>query len=118
VLVPGRVEPSAWLERAQIFAHTSRWEGFGIVLLEAMLAGLPIVGTRVSAIPEIVDDGTTGLLAPPGDSEAVAAALSLLLADPQRGRTLGQAGRQRAHDEFSVAHMTDRTIAVYESVMR
>ena len=72
----------------------------------------------MSAIPEIVDDGTTGLLAPPGDSEALAEALSLLLADPQRGRTLGEAGRQRAHDKFSVAQMTERTIAVYEGVVR
>ena len=74
VVVPGRVEPSAWLARADVFAHTSRWEGFGIVLLEAMLAGLPVVATRVSAIPEIVVDGKTGLLAAPGDSNAVAAA--------------------------------------------
>ena len=55
--------------RADVFAHTSRWEGFGIVLLEAMLAGLPIVATRVSAIPEIVVDGDTGILAEPGDAE-------------------------------------------------
>ena len=118
VVVPGRIEPSAWLARAQIFAHTSRWEGFGIVLLEAMLAGLPVVATHVSAIPEIVLDGTTGLLAPAGDAEAVAARLSDLLADPSRARTLGEAGRRRAHDEFSVARMTERTIAVYEGIAR
>ena len=67
VVLPGRVEPRAWLERADVFAHTSRWEGFGIVLLEAMLAGLPIVATRVSAVPEIVADGETGLLVEAGD---------------------------------------------------
>ena len=68
VLLPGRVEPSAWLARADVFVHTSRWEGFGIVLLEAMLAGLPVVATRVSAIPEIVVDGTTGVLTAAGRS--------------------------------------------------
>ena len=68
VVLPGRVEPSAWLARANVFAHTARWEGFGIVLLEAMLAGLPVVATRASAIPEIVVDGETGLLADPGDA--------------------------------------------------
>lgn len=118
VLVPGRVEPAAWLARADVFAHTSRWEGFGIVLLEAMLAGLPVVATRVSAIPEIVVDGTTGVLVPVGDFAAVAAALSDLLGDPKRRRALGEAGRRRAHDEFSVARMTERTMGVYESVVR
>ncbi len=113
VVVPGRVEPSAWLARADVFAHTSRWEGFGIVLLEAMLAGLPVVATRVSAIPEIVVDGETGLLAAPGDSNAIATALSSLLDDPARRRALGEAGRRRARDEFSVARMTERTIDVY-----
>jgi glycosyltransferase involved in cell wall biosynthesis len=118
VLLPGRVEPAAWLARADVFAHTSRWEGFGIVLLEAMLAGLPVVGTRVSAVPEIVVDEVTGILAPPGDEEAVAAALSALLADPERRHLLGEAGQRRARDEFSVARMADRTIAVYEGAGR
>jgi glycosyltransferase involved in cell wall biosynthesis len=114
VVLPGRVEPSAWLARADIFAHTSRWEGFGIVLLEAMLAGLPIVATAVSAIPEIVVDGETGVLTPPGEPEALAGALSALLDDPLRRRALGEAGRRRALGEFSVAKMAERTIAVYE----
>ena len=88
------------------------------MLLEAMLAGLPVVATRVSAVPEIVVDGTTGLLAPAGDAEAFAAALSRLLADPQRRRALGDAGRRRVHDEFSVARMAERTIDVYEGIAR
>jgi glycosyltransferase involved in cell wall biosynthesis len=117
-LLLGRVEPRAWLERADVFAHTSRWEGFGIVLLEAMLAGLPVVATRVSAIPEIVQDGRTGILTEPGDHETIAAALTSLLDDPHRRAELGAAGRRRAHEEFSVARMTERTIAVYESVLR
>lgn len=117
VLLPGRVEPSAWLARANVFAHTSRWEGFGIVLLEAMLAGLPVVATRASAIPEIVVDGETGLLVEPGDVEGVARSLNELLGDSERARRLGAAGRERAHAEFSVARMTDRTIRVYESVL-
>ncbi len=118
VVLPGRVEPSAWLARADVFAHTARWEGFGIVLLEAMLAGLPVVATRASAIPEIVVDGETGLLADPGDAAGVAAALDALLADPTRRRALGEAGRRRAREEFSVSRMTDRTLAVYERILR
>lgn len=118
VFLPGRLEPRAWLERADVFAHTSRWEGFGIVLLEAMLAGLPVVATRASAIPEIVCDGETGVLAPVGDHHAVAAGISGLLGDPDRRRRLGAAGLRRALDEFSVSRMTDRTLAVYEDASR
>ena len=98
-----------------MFVHTSRWEGFGIVLLEAMLASLPIVATRVSAVPEVVVDGETGLLVEPGDVEALAAALDALLADPERARALGAAGAQRARSEFSVARMAERTIGVYRA---
>ena len=113
----GRVDPRAWLERADVFAHSPRWEGFGIVLLEAMLAGLPVVATRVSAIPEIVIDGETGLLVPPGDVAAFAAALASLLGDEERRTRFGRAGRERARSEFSVARMADRTIALYEGVV-
>ena len=57
VTLPGRTDIRDWLERADVFVHTSRWEGFGIVLLEAMLAGLPVVATRVSAVPEVLRTG-------------------------------------------------------------
>jgi glycosyltransferase involved in cell wall biosynthesis len=118
VIIPGRVEPRDWLARADVFAHTSRWEGFGIVLLEAMLSGLPVVATAVSAVPEIVLDGRTGYLVPAGDAAAVGACVSDLLADPERRRALGDAGRARALAEFSVARMTERTLAVYEEALR
>jgi len=116
VVFPGRVEIAAWLERASVFAHSSRWEGFGIVLLEAMLAGLPIAATRVSAVPEVVADGETGLLVEPGDWQGLARTLEGLLADPSRARALGEAGRERARTSFSVARMTERTVALYESI--
>jgi glycosyltransferase involved in cell wall biosynthesis len=118
VLLPGRLEIRDWLERADVFVHTSRWEGFGIVLLEAMLARLPVVATRVSAVPEVVADGETGVLVEPGDVDGVASALGALLADPDRARALGEAGHARARSEFSVARMTDRTLAVYEVALR
>jgi glycosyltransferase involved in cell wall biosynthesis len=117
VAIPGRVEPRAWLERADVFAHTPRWEGFGIVLLEAMLASLPIVATRVSAVPEVVADGETGVLVPPGDVAGAAAAISELLRDGARRRALGEAGRERARRCFSVARMTDATIRVYREAL-
>ena len=116
VLLPGRLEIRDWLERASLFVHPSRWEGFGMVLLEAMLAGLPIAATRVSAVPEVVADDATGLLVEPGDAPALAGALSALLDEPERARALGEAGRERARRRFSVARMAERTAALYGSV--
>jgi glycosyltransferase involved in cell wall biosynthesis len=112
VYMPGRVpDVGAWLRRADVHVHPARWEGFGLALLEAMLASLPVVATRVSSIPEIVADGETGLLVPPDDPAALAAAVNLVLADPS---DYGERGRERARQDFSVAKMADRTLAVYE----
>jgi glycosyltransferase involved in cell wall biosynthesis len=116
VVMPGRLETSDWLRRADVFVHSSRWEGFGIVLLEAMLAGLPVVATRVSAVPEIVADGETGVLVDAGDVESFAGALKGLLSDPKRARAFGAAGLERARSQFSVSRMTDATLALYESL--
>jgi glycosyltransferase involved in cell wall biosynthesis len=116
VYLPGRVpDVSAWLRRASLLVHPARWEGFGLALLEAMLAGLPVVATRVSSIPEIVADGETGLLVPPDDPEALARAINRMLTEPS---AYGERGRERARREFSVARMTDRTLAVYERARR
>jgi glycosyltransferase involved in cell wall biosynthesis len=115
VHVLGRVEPRDWLARADVFAHSSRWEGFGLVLLEAMLSSLPVVATRVSAVPEIVVDGTTGFLVPPRNDELLAARLGELLADADLRRRFGAAGLERARTEFSVETMTTRTIDVYRA---
>ena len=117
VTIAGRIEPSAWLARADVFAHTSRWEGFGIVLLEAMLSRLAVVATSVSAVPEIVADGETGVLAAPGDVDAIAAALVSLLGDADRRRALGEAGYGRARAQFSVARMADATLDVYRDAV-
>jgi glycosyltransferase involved in cell wall biosynthesis len=115
VYLPGRVpDVAAWLRRADLLVHAVRWEGFGLALLEAMLASLPVVATRVSSIPEIVADGETGLLVPPDDPPALAAALQEVLADPAG---YGERGLTRARAEFSVARMADRTLAVYERAM-
>jgi glycosyltransferase involved in cell wall biosynthesis len=115
-VLPGRLEIRDWLARADVFVHSSRWEGFGMVLLEAMLAGLPIVATRVSAVPEVVAEGETGHLVEAGDWRGLAQALSGLLTDRDRARALGAAGRARARSEFSVARMAERTLAVYDGL--
>jgi glycosyltransferase involved in cell wall biosynthesis len=115
VHLPGRVpDVGAWLRRADVLVHPARWEGFGLALLEAMLAGLPVVATAVSSIPEIVADGVTGILVPPDDADALGKAVAAVLAD---ARGYGAAGSERARREFSVARMADRTVAVYRDVV-
>ena len=81
---------------ADCFCLPSVQEGFGIVFLEAMAAGLPVVACRAAAVPEVVLDGQTGVLVPPRDPEALARALADLLRRPERARELGEAGRRRA----------------------
>ena len=118
VYLPGRVGDVASLyRRAEVVVHPVRWEGFGLALLEAMLAAKPVVATSVSAAPEIAVDGETALLVPPDEPDALAAAVVSLLDDPARAEALGRAGLERAHAEFSVARMADRTIAVYERAL-
>ena len=116
VYMPGRVpDVAAWLRRADVLVHPARWEGFGLALLEGMLASLPVVATRVSSIPEVVADGVTGLLVPPDDPSALAEALNRVLANPAG---YGQRGLERARSAFSVAKMADRTLSVYETCLR
>jgi glycosyltransferase involved in cell wall biosynthesis len=110
VFLPGRVpDVAAWLGRAALLVHPARWEGFGLGVLEAMLAGLPVVATNVSSLPELVVDGETGVLVRPDDPAALALGIAAALELPQ----LGRAGRERARREFSVARMADRTAALY-----
>ncbi|MGH3104853.1 MAG: glycosyltransferase family 4 protein [Gaiellaceae bacterium] len=118
LLLPGRVgDVDFVLQRADVLVHPARWEGFGLALLEAMLAELPVVATRVSSIPEIVTDGETGLLVAPDDPDSLAAALRRLLADPGLRSRLGTAGRARARESFSVERMARRTLAIYGEVV-
>jgi alpha-maltose-1-phosphate synthase len=73
-----------------------------------MACGLPCVGTRLEALPEIVADGETGLLVPPGDAVALAAALERVLADPRRARAMGARGRARVAARFLWRHAAER----------
>ena len=99
-----------------MFLAPSLWEGFGLVFLEAMAHGLPVISTTVSAIPETVVDGETGWLVPPRDAEAIARALCAALTDPQVRRARGANGRARLEAQFTVEAMVERTLAVYRSM--
>ena len=110
LFLPGRVpDVAAWLRRATVLVHPARWEGFGLGVLEAMLAGLPVVASDVSSLPELVVDGKTGSLVRPDDPAALAAAVARALEQPQ----LGAAGHERARREFSVERMAAKTLELY-----
>jgi glycosyltransferase involved in cell wall biosynthesis len=99
-----------------VFALTSLWEGLPRVLPQAMAAGLPIVATAVDGNAEAVTDGVNGFLTPPGDSQAMAAALLRLLGAPAMSRQMGEAGRTRA-EEFSARKMVNDIAALYEVLL-
>ena len=100
-----------------IFALTSIYEGLGLVLLEAMASGLPIVATRVGAIPEVVADGETGVLVAPGRPNELATAFHNL-SDSSRQAQFGAAGRARVMREFTLEKMYRETDAVYDRCIR
>jgi glycosyltransferase involved in cell wall biosynthesis len=95
----------------------SIWEGFGLVLLEAMAAGRPIVASRVATIPEVVVDGETGVLVPAGDPLALAEALAHLADEPALAAQLGAAGQQRLRQHFSVEKMVGDTELLYRELV-
>ncbi|HEY1321042.1 MAG TPA: glycogen synthase [Streptosporangiaceae bacterium] len=101
------------LSHATVFACPSLYEPLGIVNLEAMACGTAVVGSRVGGIPEVVDDGETGLLVPADDPAALAAALNTLLADPGLAAAMGQLGRKRAVAEFGWPAIAAQTAALY-----
>ena len=100
------------LRAADLFCVSSYLEGMGTATLDAMAAGLPVVATRVGGIPEIVEDGVTGLLVPPRDPEALAGAILAMAGDPARRRAMGERARDRVRD-FSADRTEEETRRVY-----
>lgn len=104
------------LARAGLFVLSSQTEGIPLTLLEAMARGLPVVATRVGGVPEVVVEGETGLMVPPSDSEALAAGIRRVLADPGLGEQLGRAGRRRAEQRFDIRRMVGDYEAEYREL--
>ena len=104
------------LSHATVFACPSLYEPLGIVNLEAMACGTAVVGSRVGGIPEVVAEGVTGLLVPPGDPEALGLALSELVQDPARAAEMGRLGRERAIAEFSWTTIAAQTAQLYSEL--
>jgi glycosyltransferase involved in cell wall biosynthesis len=106
------------LAESDLFVLPSLADAYPTALMEAMAAGLPAVSTRAGGIPEIVDDGRTGRLVPPGDPEALALAVSALLSSPAEREALGLAARQEAMARFSTAAWVERLEKLYEEATR
>jgi glycosyltransferase involved in cell wall biosynthesis len=122
--VADRVEFRGWSDDARsqlvdfdVFALSSDYEGFPLVVLEAMLAGVAIVATDVGSVSEAIDDGRTGLLVPANDRRAMVAALAALAANPARRRQLAEAARGDAERMFTAQAMAERYAQLYREVV-
>jgi glycosyltransferase involved in cell wall biosynthesis len=111
-----RTDADALLAAADVACLSSREEGMGSVLLDALVFGRPIAATRAGGIPEVVEHGVTGLLAERENPAALGDAIAALATDRALAARLAEVGRVRAND-FSVERMTDRTLGVYEEVL-
>ena len=95
-------EVPRWYQRLTIYAFTSRNEGFGLTLIEAMSVGAALVASRAGAAELVVEDGVTGVLTPSGDVDALVAALEPLMRDPAAAAAMGERGRARVLEKFSL----------------
>jgi glycosyltransferase involved in cell wall biosynthesis len=111
-----RSDIPACLSIMDCFLLASRWEGFPIVVLEAMAAGVPVVATQVDGTREAVQPGVTGFLAPPGDIQALAQHVSTLLSNPHLRRQFRLAAKKRIREEFNRERMVQDITRVYMSV--
>jgi len=100
----------------EIFVMSSVTEGLGTSLLDAMACGKPVVATTAGGMPEVVADGQTGILVPPRDDEALAAAIVKLLKDERLRGSMGEAGGRRVRERFSSERMVQDTLELYRRV--
>ena len=114
-----QIDVTPWLRAADVFVLPSYAnEGVPQAVLQAMMAGLPVISTTVGAIAEAVDDGVTGRVIPPRDSAALRVTLSALLGDTETAAAMGRAGRQRAMSLFSRETMLDRMESIFTCAAR
>lgn len=109
---------ASWYGRASVFVMPSYYETFGISVVEAMAFGLPVVASSAGGLGEIVEDGVTGILVPPGDARALAAAIAELLRDPPLRLRMGSEGRQRVLAHFRTETVASTMLQVYGGFVR
>jgi mannosyltransferase len=110
-------EVQRWYQRLTIYAFTSRNEGFGLTLVEAMSVGAALVASRAGAAELVVEDGATGVLTPPGDADALVAALEPLMRDPGSATAMGARARARVLEKFSLDAETNAIAGVYRTLV-
>jgi len=106
-----------WYQRLTIYAFTSRNEGFGLTLIEAMSAGAALVASRAGAAELVVEDGVTGVLTPPGDVDALVAALEPLMRDAASAAAMGERARARVLEKFSLDAEVNRIAEIYRGLV-
>lgn len=102
-----------YLQAFDVFTLTSRTEAFPYALLEAGLAGLPVIASNVGGIPEVITDGQSGLLTEPGDTEAISKAMESILGNPEKRDKLGKNLKQKVETDFSLEQMFNKTFSLY-----
>jgi glycosyltransferase involved in cell wall biosynthesis len=110
-----RTDLSPLFAQWRLFILPSLEEGFGMAALEAMATGLPVIGTTVGGIPELIVDNETGFLVPPRDAEALADRIEKVLSNPPLERAMGDMARLRAHEQFSCKKMVRITATIYDT---
>jgi mannosyltransferase len=120
IVITGEVEideVQRWYQRLTIYAFTSRNEGFGLTLIEAMASGAALVASRAGAAEFVVEDGVTGVLTPPGDVDALIAALEPLMRDPTSATDMGMRARARVLEKFNLDAEANAIAGVYRTVV-
>jgi mannosyltransferase len=120
VVITGELEIAdvqRWYRRLTVYAFTSRNEGFGLTLIEAMSVGAALVASRAGAAELVVEDSVTGILTPPGDVDALVAALEPLMRDPALAVAMGERGRARAIEKFSLDAEANRIADIYRTLV-
>jgi mannosyltransferase len=120
ILITGELaieDVQRWYQRLTIYAFTSRNEGFGLTLIEAMAAGTALVAARAGAAERVVEDGVTGVLTPPGDADALVGALEPLMRDPASAAAMGVRARVRVLEKFSLDAEANAIAGVYRRLI-
>jgi glycosyltransferase involved in cell wall biosynthesis len=117
-ILPGHLpSASTLISEFDVFVMPSVQEGLGTSMLDAMAAGVPVVAAHAGGIPEVVKDMETGLLAEPGDSSSLAAAIDRVLNNTNLASRLAEKAREKVTGEFTVERMVDKTSAIYEKLL-